>query len=540
MKTIIKKCKICKQLKEMGCRNLICDDCNNPKEIICDNCGKIFMPSIYQYRQKIKGFKVGCCTSCSSYLSSEKTKNTIIERYGSDYYSNHTKNYWNNVSDEDLVKRNLKTKQTKLELHGNANYVNVEKIRETQFKKYGCYGFNTDKQKDTMIKKYGVDHNFKRKDVIEKLNERKWNDVARIKRNEKNEEKQRLRKNELEKFINSIIDFSNEFKRTHQRLPHLNDALKYFENTNAPIKARTSLNWFVTNYNLRSYFIIKESYFEKIVEDWLVAHNIAFKRHDRNIIKPLELDFYLPDYKIAIEVNDTNTHNCTTSSYAFKPTLSPTYHYDKTIKCLNKNVHLIHIFEKDLVNLDVTLSALLPKDVIYARQCVIKECCVKDFFNSYHRQGYGHVSKGFGLFYNNELIQAMSFRKVRNKSKADFELYRLASKSNIVVVGGASKLLKYWENNHHNCTLLSYCDLTYNTGNVYTKLGFKFSHYSGVNYKWVKNNEWLSRESCQRHKLEHRFNVKFDSSLTENDIMSMNSYVKVYDCGNNVYVKNIN
>lgn len=52
MKTIIKKCKICKQLKEMGCRNSICDDCNNPKEIICDNCGKIFMPSIYQYRQK--------------------------------------------------------------------------------------------------------------------------------------------------------------------------------------------------------------------------------------------------------------------------------------------------------------------------------------------------------------------------------------------------------------------------------------------------------------------------------------------------------
>lgn len=536
---MIKQCKLCgKDFNARG-KQSYCLDCKSIKDLKCDYCGKMFTPSLHVYHSFIKGNKVGCSVSCSSYLSSEKTKNTIINKYGKEYYSNRSSNYWNNVTDKDKENILKKTRETKLKKYGNENYQNIEKIKETQFKNHGCYAFNTEKQKQTMIEKYGVDHNFKRKEHIENLNKKKWTDEARQKRKDKANLKKEQRNKELLEFKNIVINFSNDFKIKNKRLPHISDALKYFNETNGLIKYRTSFNRFINQFDLREYFIIKESYFEKIVEDWLIKNNIKYEKHNRLIIRPLELDFYLPEYNIAIEVNDTNTHNCTSSTYSFKCDFDPNYHYNKTKLCSKQGVRLIHLFEKDLFKLDISLSMLLPKEKIYARKCEIRECNVKEFFNTYHRQGSGNVSNGIGLFYNNELVQAISFRKVRNNTKGDFELYRLCSKNNLIIVGGASKLLNYWEIKHKNCILVSYCDLTYNTGNVYEQLGFMLDHYTGINYKWVKGNTWLSREVCQRYKLEKMFNKSFDKSLTENDIMTSEGYVKVYDCGNNLYIKRI-
>jgi hypothetical protein len=42
-------------------------------------------------------------------------------------------------------------------------------------------------------------------------------------------------------------------------------------------------------------------------------------------------------------------------------------------------------------------------------------------------------------------------------------------------------------------------------------MGFKYSHTSEPNYKWVKGDEWRSRESCQRHKLAKVFNKPYNS-----------------------------
>ena len=536
---MLKICKICNNDFDARGKQSVCSNCKNIKDIQCNWCGKVFTPSIHVYYNYLKGCKIGCCNSCSTHLSSEKTKNTIIDKYGEDYYSKRSHKYWDNVTDVDKQNRLNKTKETKLKKYGNENYVNVEKIRQTQFEKYGCYAFNTDKQKQTMIEKYGVDHNFKRHEHIENLNKRKWSDEARQKRKTTLRIKNENKYKELLKFKDVVIEFSNNFKKKNMRLPHISDALMYFNENNGLIKYRTSFNAFINEFNLRSYFVIKESYFEKIIEDWLIKYKIKYEKHNRTLIKPLELDFYLVDYKIAIEVNDTNTHNCTTSTYSFKSDFDPYYHYNKMKRCNEENIRLIHIFEKDLNNLDISLSMLLPKEKIYARNCKIKECNVKDFFSTYHRQGAGNVSKGIGLFYNDELIQAISFRKVRNKTKGDYELYRLCSKNNLTVIGGASRLLKYWEQNHKNVILVSYCDLTYNTGNVYEQLGFILKHHTGLNYKWVKENKWLSREVCQRHKLETLFNKSFDKSMSENDIMTAEGYVKVYDCGNNLYAKYI-
>lgn len=59
--------------------------------------------------------------------------------------------------------------------------------------------------------------------------------------------------------------------------------------------------------------------------------------HTRKVIRPLELDFYLPDVNIAIEYNGTFFH-------AIEYGTPKDYHLNKSLLCGNKNIRLIHIY----------------------------------------------------------------------------------------------------------------------------------------------------------------------------------------------------
>jgi hypothetical protein len=61
-------------------------------------------------------------------------------------------------------------------------------------------------------------------------------------------------------------------------------------------------------------------------------------KNTRSIISPLELDFYLPDFNIAIEVNGAYWHSIDAGK-------DQTYHLRKTQLCKNIGIHLIHIFD---------------------------------------------------------------------------------------------------------------------------------------------------------------------------------------------------
>lgn len=63
--------------------------------------------------------------------------------------------------------------------------------------------------------------------------------------------------------------------------------------------------------------------------------------NNKKIIKPYELDIYVPDLKIAIEVNGDYWH-----SNLFK---DKNYHLNKTKLCEEKGIRLIHIFESEWI-----------------------------------------------------------------------------------------------------------------------------------------------------------------------------------------------
>ena len=82
-----------------------------------------------------------------------------------------------------------------------------------------------------------------------------------------------------------------------------------------------------------------------------------------------------------------------------------------------------------------------------------------------------------GLFYNNELVSLMTFGKMRmamgSKSEiGEYEMYRFCNKLNTSIVGGASKLFKYFLKTYNPHKITSYADRRYFDGNLYEKLGF--------------------------------------------------------------------
>ena len=276
--------------------------------------------------------------------------------------------------------------------------------------------------------------------------------------------------------------------------------------------------------------------------------------NDRTIIKPLELDILSEEHKFAIEYDGLMYHSfgknksSKFNNFMFEKE-DKNKHLKKTELCELKGIQLYHIFENEFLSKkDIWLSMINNKlglsNRIYARKCNIKEITLKesrDFLDSNHLQGSINSSIRLGLFYGDELVEVMTFGKARIKKWKDLEyieLYRLCSKINFTVVGGSSKLLKYFERKYKPKGILSYANRRWSVGNVYEKLGFEFVSNTEPNYFYFEPKESIlhSRNKFMKHKLE-KVLENFDANLTETENMYINGYRKIYDSGNKVYVK---
>jgi hypothetical protein len=183
------------------------------------------------------------------------------------------------------------------------------------------------------------------------------------------------------------------------------------------------------------------------------------------------------------------------------------------------------------------LNSLGKSTKIYARNCEIRQVSSKEassFLDENHIQGKCGSNIRLGLFYNDNLVQIMTFGKPRFNKKYDFELLRLCSLRGYCVVGGASKLFKFFRENFKG-SVITYCNLRYSYGNIYKNLGFAQLSINEPSYFYCKNFEVLSRYQCQKHKLKN-FLENFDENLTESENMINNGYLKVFDSGSITFV----
>ena len=114
-----------------------------------------------------------------------------------------------------------------------------------------------------------------------------------------------------------------------------------------------------------------------------------------------------------------------------------------------------------------------------------------------HLQGHRNAQVTYGLFYKGELVQLMSFSKMkynRNlKGDDEWEIIRGCPGSNNQIVGGVSKLFKAFIKEYNPHLVFSYCDFNKFDGRGYEAIGMKFAGYKiGRNPKKRKELE----ESC--------------------------------------------
>ena len=449
------------------------------------------------------GYKKYCCASCAAKSDECKKKHieTCQQKYGV-----------NNVAQCESVQK--KMQMTSLERYGVTNI--------------GAYAPNREKVKATNLKKYGT-ANGHRKNAISKIGinisttrcTNFYNNVLKT-------------DTEVQPLF-SIDEYINSSKYTEYKW-HCNKCGKDFVGKlkNGKHIARC-LNCYPYS----------ESRPEQEVLEFLkeLMPNLQIKQHDRSLLKPLEIDLYIPSLKLAIEFDGLYWH-------CDDVLLDKNYHLNKTNLCEQQGIQLIHIFENEwLFKQNIVKSRLknllgIYDKTIYARKCEVKEVDSKIsrlFQEENHLQGAVNSKVSLGLFYKDELVSLMSFGKCRFDKKHEWEMLRFCNKLGYHIPGGAGKLLKYFENNWHLASLVTYADRRWSQGKLYKTLGFKFSHASKPDYWYFSNKDFelQSRLKFQKHKLKDILDI-FDKNKSEVQNMLDNKYHRIFDCGNLVFEKSIN
>lgn len=271
----------------------------------------------------------------------------------------------------------------------------------------------------------------------------------------------------------------------------------------------------------------------EMIEDYIIRNDTLDK---------IEVDMFSPKYNIAIEYDGLYWHS------EIERGKGKDYHINKTKICEQKGIQLIHIFsdewlyKNEIVKFKLKNLFKLNTNKIYARKCNIKKISYKekdDFLNKNHIQGTDRSLYQFGLFYKNELVEVITFShyKYIKSDETIFELSRFAGKYDTIVVGGFSKLLKYFISNYNVKKIISFADRrwTFNNENVYIKNNFKLNSIIEPSYWYLyKHSVRYHRFNFRKKLLPKKLEI-YDEALTEWQNMQLNKYDRIWDCGNYKY-----
>jgi len=445
----------------------------------------------------------------------------------------------------DVIKEKMiKTNQEKYGSNSPMQNFEIQnKSKETLLKNYGVDNPSkskeiTDKTKKTCLCRYGVDNPKKNKDINNKIKKTMvlrygveyalQNTEIKIKAKEK--QMITLAKNIKELYTEyDILKIDNENKKYIMKC----DNGHIFEIDYTLLNSRRRTNTLICvecnpiNKSISGLEIEMVQFIQK-------NYNGSIILNDRDFIGK-ELDIFLPNLNLAFEFNGLWWHN-----EINKP---DDYHLVKTNLCVEKNIQLIHIWEDDWIyKKDIVKSMILNKlnlstNRIFARKTKIKNIIdkkiIKEFLEKNHIQGFVGSKVKLGLFYNDDLVSLMTFgnkRIVMNDKNYinEWELSRFCNKLNTSVIGGASKLFKYFIGNYDPKEIITYANRSYSNGLLYEKLNFNYSHITKPNYYYIVDKIRKHRFTYRKNKL---IKDGFDPKKTEHQIMSDRKIYRIYDSG---------
>ena len=539
---------------------------------------------IYSIKNNITNIPLCICGKHTKFISGKfsktcgnkkcihkQTKNSFIEKYGvewnfqADVIKKQVKQTIRNKYQVDYISQvkaiKEKSAEIKLKKYGDKNYTNRKKAKKTCLEKYGVDNpqKNLDiqkKTKQTNLKKYGYTCSLQNKDIAKKAEKTFLEKYNNYHSNSSELVKEKKKKTFLEKYgVDNPMkntDIQEKAKKTNhkKRKIKLNNLLKkgtyIFKDINTIIytcpkchkESEISLQFInlrINRYNLDiclHCIPYKTSSGQQLeLSNWIRSLNKKIEKNYK-LKNNKELDIYIPDKNLGIEFNGLYWH-----SEIFK---NRNYHLEKLKQANKENIQLLNIWEDDWIckkNIvkSIIKSKLGLSNKIHGRQTIIRNVNSKDtrnFLDQNHLQGFVPSSIKLGLFYNNELVSLMTFGKRNINNKTQYELLRFANKLNYTVIGGVSKLFKYFLDNYNINNLISYVNRDITTSNLYEKLGFNLIGETSPGYWWFKNKTKYNRIKFQKYKL---IKMGHDPNLKEFEIMHNLGFYRIYNTGNLKY-----
>lgn len=239
---------------------------------------------------------------------------------------------------------------------------------------------------------------------------------------------------------------------------------------------------------------VQTSKIELIIQSILDRNHINYVQHCRTIIRPLEVDFYIHEYKLCIECNGSFWHS--TAKH------SKNYHHKKYLKVLETDNTLLSFWEDDILN---------KPDIV--ENIILLHCKERD--NSKDLQFIPCENVDLEILKNNSLYSEEIISQYGDKLKC----YKAMCDDNIIAY-----LYEYEDNNNFTVVELIY-NMPYQ---IYSELLNKFSNYIKTNnlYKnlYIKlfndvHNMKLYGENCKGIKyIQHKRNSddfeQYDTGIT--------------------------
>ena len=474
----------------------------------------------------------------------EKIKQTNLRKYGVEYA----------ISSEEVRK---KSKETIKEKYGVDHIMRSpeikERMRERNVEKYGVENVSQipevkDKVKNTNLKKFGVEYPFQSPEIREKGKKTSLEKYGVEWAIQSPEIQNKVKETNLEKYGTAWATQSSEAKEKRKEtsikkygVPYVLMAEEVKEKVRSTVKEKYNVEFFcqhercveaggkrISNINKEFHKLLKDNGIESELE--FIIDNSGYDIKVGNTL---------------IEIDPYYTHNLTVPPYfrRKKGNCIPfDYHILKTNFAKEHGFKCIHVFDWDGRN--KVLNLLQSKEKVQARKCQVQEIdkkVAKEFLERYHLQGSTKQHKfSYGLFYEGELIEVMTFGKPRYNKNYEYELLRLCTSPKISVIGGASRLLSYFEEKVKPTSLISYCDLSKFNGEVYERLGFKLKEQTQPAIHWYnpKTKRHITDNLLRQRGFDQLHGANFGKGTSNEELMVREGYVKIPDCGQLVFVKN--
>ena len=130
----------------------------------------------------------------------------------------------------------------------------------------------------------------------------------------------------------------------------------------------------------------------------------------------------------------------------------------------------------------------------------------------------------------------MTFGKPRYNKNYEWELLRLCSHKDYKIVGGSERLFKHFLKEQNPQSIISYCDNSKFSGEVYKRLGFILKSKGGPSCNWSKGKEKITNNLLMQRGYDQLFNANYGKGTPNRNLMIQNGWVEVYDCGQSSYI----